>query len=69
MIDLQACPEAYQESAIDNIGLVKSWNNVADGRTKLNKAEVVEQVMRTGNLQAVAYQWIVRSEGGMKTDK
>lgn len=61
MIDLQACREAYQEGEIDDVGWVKSGNNVADGLTKLGKAELVQKVMRTGTLSTVADQWVVRS--------
>lgn len=62
MIDLQACREAYSERSIDNIGWVQSKNNAADDLTKVDKAELIQQIMHDGTLSTVADQWIVRPE-------
>lgn len=59
MIDVQACREAYQERAINDVGWVKSENNVDGGLTKLRRSELVQNVMRTGTLSTVADQWVV----------
>lgn len=67
MIDLHACQEEYQERSIDNVDSVKSCKTFANGFKKLNNAEVVKQVMRTGTATTAADQWIARSEGGLET--
>lgn len=67
MIDLQACREAYRERSIENVGWVKSANNVADGFTKLNKAELIQRIMRTGTIQTIAYQWVLRPMAESRT--
>lgn len=54
MIDIQACREAYNERSIDNVGWVQSANNVADGFTKIDKVDLIQQVMRTGTLSTLA---------------
>lgn len=58
MIDLQTCRGSYQEREIDDVVWVKSDNNVADGLTKLRKADLVKHFMRTRTLSVVAYQWV-----------
>lgn len=61
MIDLQACREAYDEGCIDNVGWVRSEYNVADCFTKMNKADFIQDIMRSGQLQNVLFQWIVHT--------
>lgn len=60
MIDVQAGREAYQESKIDNIGWIKSYGNLADGLTKINKPDLLQHVIRTGKLTRTADQWVIR---------
>lgn len=50
MIYLQACLEGKNERSTDNVGWVKSEKNLADGFTKFDKANLLQQVMRTGSL-------------------
>lgn len=60
MIDLQATLEAFHEHKIDSIGWIKSNSNLADGYTKINKVELIQLVTRTGKLQNVTGQWVIR---------
>ena len=46
--------------SIDNMGWVKSNGNLADGLTKIDKVDLIQEVMRTGKLKRVADQWIIR---------
>lgn len=54
MIDVQASREAYYERRIDIMGWIKSESNLADGLTKVNNADLIQQVMRTGRFKVVA---------------
>lgn len=60
MIDVQAGREAYHERKIDDMGWVRSENNLADGLTKLNKPELIQRTMKTGRLDIIADQWVIR---------
>lgn len=42
------------------MGWVKSEGNLADGLTKINKSESIQRTMRTGRLDAIAEQYIIR---------
>lgn len=54
MIDLQAAREAHQEHKIDDMGWIKSSGNLADGLTKINKPDLIQQTTRTGILDVIA---------------
>lgn len=56
MMDTKAGREAYRERKIDDMGWVKSNGNLADGLTKLKKAELIHQVMRTRRVEVIADQ-------------
>lgn len=60
MIDIEASREAYRERKIDNMGWIRSDGNLADGLTKINKTDLIQQVMRTGRLGRIADQWVIR---------
>lgn len=60
LIDVQAGREAYQQHKIENMGWIKSDWNVADGLTKINSPDLMQRVMRTGRLDRIADQWVIR---------
>lgn len=69
MIDIQASREAYQERKIDNVGWIKSDGNLADGLTKVNKPELIQRIMRTGQLDRIADQWVIRPPANNDDDR
>lgn len=60
MIDMLTAREAYQKREIDDMGWIRSDGNLADGLTKMNKVELIQKVMRTGKLDRIADQWVIR---------
>lgn len=62
MIDIQAGIEAYHDQKIDDMGWVKSENNLADGLTKVNKCDLIQRTMRTGKLEIIAEKWVIRQK-------
>lgn len=54
MIDVQAGCEAYHYQKIYDMGWVKSENNLANGLTKMNKSELIQRTMRTGQIDVIA---------------
>lgn len=61
MVNLHACREAYNDRSIDNVSWVRSENNVADGFTKFDRADLIQLVMKTESFSSIAHQSIVRS--------
>lgn len=43
------------------MGWIKSTGNLADGVTKMNKSDVLQETMRTRIINVAADQWVIRS--------
>ena len=59
MIDMDAAPESYNLEEISNIRLIMSKHNIADGLTKENPNEALQDLLRTGFDRNLVQQFIV----------
>ena len=60
IIDSVASRGVYENKEIDNIGLIRSEDNVADGVTKPNKQAAIHNILATGMHVPTIAQWILR---------
>jgi Reverse transcriptase (RNA-dependent DNA polymerase) len=61
LIDLASAREGYRKLEIDDIGLVSSEENLADGFTKETNMDRLRQAVRTGKLNTIVKQFVIRS--------
>lgn len=63
MIDIKSTREAYNCNEITNISWTRTNRNIADGLTKLEKCDCLEDLLDTGTIITLdAEQWIVRDK-------
>jgi hypothetical protein len=61
LIDLACVREVYARLDIDDIGLLSTTENLADGLTKEMNMDKLREAVRTGTLNTVVKQYVVRS--------
>jgi len=59
MIDIAAARQAYNEKEINNIALIKSEFNPADGLTKLACNEALKQLLETHKISHPVEQYVI----------
>jgi hypothetical protein len=60
LIDLASVREGYRRFDIDDIGLISSEENLADGLTKETNMDKLREAVSTGKLQTVVKQFVIR---------
>eukprot|EP00172_Hildenbrandia_rubra_P000685 Plantae.Rhodophyta-Hildenbrandia_rubra.ctg13760.p1 GENE.Plantae.Rhodophyta-Hildenbrandia_rubra.ctg13760~~Plantae.Rhodophyta-Hildenbrandia_rubra.ctg13760.p1 ORF type:complete len:195 (-),score=19.65 Plantae.Rhodophyta-Hildenbrandia_rubra.ctg13760:621-1205(-) len=60
LIDLAMARDAYKKKEINNVGWVRSANNLADPLTKAVKDSILDKVLNSSILDHRTEQWIVR---------
>jgi len=68
LIDLACAREGYRRFDIDDIGLVSSEENLADGFTKEVNMDRLHAAIRTGKLNTVVKQYVIRSRDDMEQE-
>lgn len=66
MIDLTAPREAYEKRESDDIGWIKTTENIADAFTKPSPNDGLEEFLDSGILRQSVSQWVVRENLGTK---
>lgn len=61
MLDIAAAREGFRDRVILDIGFVRSNDNLADGLTKPMQQAALQRVLKSGNLQTRAEQWVIRN--------
>lgn len=69
MLDISAASQALHGSAIYDIGLVRSNNNIDHGLTKNPSQTLFQKVVVTGSLSTIFEQWIVSSPQAVQNRK
>ena len=71
MIDIAAACEGFQKHDINDIGFVRSAENIADGLTKPMKQTALRDMLLTGTFRVNVEQWIIRPShnDGRKNNK
>lgn len=62
MIDLVAAREAYNNYDIDDIGWIRTAQNIAGAFTKHRQNNGLSNFLDTGSLQQSVWQWIIREQ-------
>jgi hypothetical protein len=60
LIDLASVREEYRRFDIDDIGLISSEENLADGLTKETNMDKLREAVSTGRLQTVVKHFVIR---------
>lgn len=50
MIDLQTVKDGYQPFEVNDVALIRSEFNIADGRTKVKENSVLMDTLRSANI-------------------
>jgi hypothetical protein len=69
LIDLASAREGYRKLEIDDIGLVSSEENLADGFTKETNMDKLREAVRTGKLNTIVKQFVIRSPEDLQISK
>jgi hypothetical protein len=67
LIDLASVREGYRRFYIDDIGLISSEENLADGLTKETNMDKLREAVSTGMLQTVVKQFVIRPTESAKS--
>lgn len=66
MIDLAATQDAYNRKEIEEIGLVRTANNIADAFAKQGNNNTLQKFTSPGCSEQVVSKWVVCDEVGEK---
>lgn len=61
MLDIACTREGFKKMEINDIGLIRSVDNIADGLTKVMSQAKLQTVLKSGSLDVTVEQWIIRN--------
>ena len=61
MIDISAIREAYSDTTLSNIALIRSEFNPSDSLTKLNGNSAMKHLLHTHNIDHPVEQWVIET--------
>ncbi len=61
IFDLQAVRDAYKTHKVSNVSFIRGPKNQADGMSKPLKCFPLQNLLLTGEIDFIVYQWVIRN--------